>query len=185
MTEDSDGTNEHQRLDIHKTSSREGNEEGSTPNPQPKCSRLLSSLTVAATVASAVAAGMSTLAAFELLSISKLQHQQEVKRISFFSYVSDRNNWSIKMVQLSGKSVNIDTAEVVPIFLDNSDQTHQGESLTVTLMPTQNTDRVEYDLPDMKTEICRDQPEACSNREISSIQISYKVFDKERVEEIR
>ena len=45
--------------------------------------------------------------------------------------------------------------------------------------------KIEYNIPDLKGEICGDQPEACSEWELSSLELSYEVLGSERVEELR
>lgn len=128
MTEDRGHTNNSQEPALQDDSPQMNEQRGGATSSHAKSTKFLTSLSVAATVGSAIAAFMSAWAAHELLSISELQHQQEVKRIEFYSYVTEADNRSIRLVQVAGKTVAIDTADVVPFFPDDSNNTRQGKN---------------------------------------------------------
>lgn len=55
----------------------------------------------------------------------------------------------------------------------------------MTVLTVRDSERIVYDIPDIKGEICRAQADNCSNWRISSLEIRYTVLGSERKEELR
>ena len=138
MTQDRDPINGTQEPTFPDSSPPHDTAAACKSNTTGQSGRLLPLLSVVAALASAAAAGLSALAAHQLVSISELQHKQEVERISFFSYVADKTDWSVKMVQLAGRTVDIYTVRIVPIFLDGNGNTHATDEVSVSVVPFQD-----------------------------------------------
>ena len=195
MTNPSQNTDEKQVPPSREDSTNATESKGKFSTPQQQPGRLLSYLSVIATVAAAIAALFSTVAAYKALTISESQldlaallHEKEMKRIAFHFSFSNKGNWSVEVKQISGQTVDFPSmVDVIPIFIDKIGQTHEGSEVSVSAAPSHTLHKqdIKYSILDIEHEICNAQPNACSEWEISAIEIHYKILGDERAEELR
>ena len=133
-------------------------------------------ITTIAAVSSACAAVASAITAKEVFDISKLQLRQEIERTSFSTIVLDKDSWSIRLVQVSGKEIPLSAVGLAPTFLDAKGVPYTGNLFSKSVSRSDETDAHAYDIRNARSEICRQPnvPDPCPR--IFSIEIHYSVL---------